>query len=70
MKNLQKQIKELSMPPINFNRILAQSQEMVRLKQESDKNSKLSQGMLMALAKIEKELDNYEQKQAPSGKEK
>jgi hypothetical protein len=52
MKNLQKQLKELKMPTINFNRIAVQSQDLLKLKHESDKNSKLSQGMLMALGKI------------------
>lgn len=52
MKNLQKQIKEIKMPIINFNKIALQSQEILKLKQESDKNSKLSSGMLMALSKI------------------
>jgi len=37
---------------------MAQSQELIRVKRESDKNCKLSQGMMVALGKIEKEVDN------------
>ena len=52
MKNLQRQVKELRMPAVNLNRIIAQSQELLKLRQESDKNNKLSTGMIMALGKI------------------
>ncbi len=62
IKNLHKQIREMKMPTLNFTRIVAQSQDLLKLKQESDKNCKLSAGMLMALSKMEKELDNYEQR--------
>lgn len=50
------------MPVLNFARLVAHSQDLLKLKQESDKNCKLSAGMLMALGKIEKELDSYEQR--------
>lgn len=50
------------MPALNFAKLMAQSQELVKLKQESDKNCKLSAGMLIALGKMEKELDSYEQR--------
>ncbi len=56
MKSLQRQIKEIKLPLINFNRLVAQSQELIKIKKESDKNYKLSQGMLNALAKMQKEL--------------
>lgn len=59
MKNLQKQFKEMRLPAINYNRLIVQSQELIKVKHESDKNSKLSKGMLLALSKIENELDNY-----------
>lgn len=47
------------MPAINYNRLIVQSQELIKVKHESDKNSKLSKGMLLALSKMENELDNY-----------
>lgn len=53
MKNLQKQLKEMRLPTINFNRLIVQSQELIKVKHESDKNSKLSKGMLLALSRIE-----------------
>jgi hypothetical protein len=59
MRTLQKQIRELKMPSINFNRIVAQSQELLKIKHEADKNNKLSQGMLLALDRLETELDSY-----------
>ena len=53
MKNLQKQLKEMRLPTINFNRLIVQYQELIKVKHESDKNSKLSKGMLLALSRIE-----------------
>lgn len=49
----------MRLPAINYNRLIVQSQELVKVKNESDKNSKLSKGMLLALSKMENELDNY-----------
>lgn len=57
MKIVHKQLKEIKLPTINYNRIAAQSQELIKLKRESDKNYKLTHGMLNALAKMERELD-------------
>ena len=57
MKVVQRQVKEMKTPMINFNRVNAQGDELVRVKRESDKNLKLSQGMLAALAKMEAHLD-------------
>lgn len=47
------------MPVLNFAKLTVQSQELLKLKQESDKNCKLSAGMLIALGKMEKEMDSY-----------
>lgn len=58
MRNLQRQVREIKLPSINFNRLLAQSQDLIKIKRESDKNYKLSQGMLSALAKMEMEIEN------------
>jgi bifunctional ADP-heptose synthase (sugar kinase/adenylyltransferase) len=62
MRNVQKQVREIKLPSINYNRIIAQSQELIRVKKESDKNYKLSLGMLTALSKMDKELDDLKQK--------
>ena len=56
MKNLQKETRQIRLPTINFNRLVAQSQELIRLKKESDKNYKLTQGMMLALDKMDKEV--------------
>jgi len=52
MRLVQKQVKEIKPPSINYTKIIAQSQELIKLKKESDKNAKLSQGMLVALSKM------------------
>lgn len=52
MKVLQKQLKEMKTPMINFNKINSQSQDLLKVKNESDKNLKLSIGMLNALSKM------------------
>ena len=38
---------------INYNRIVTQSQELMKVKKEGDKNYKLSVGMINALDKME-----------------
>ena len=48
------------MPNINYNKIVVQSQEVIKIKKEADKNLKLSQGMINALNKMEKEVDNLQ----------
>ena len=52
MRSLQKEVKDIKLPSINYNRIMAQAQDLIKLKQDSDKNHKLSQGMLAALSKL------------------
>jgi hypothetical protein len=52
MKLIHKQIKDIRPPSLNFNRMLAQEKEITRLKGDSDKNLKLSQGILLALSKM------------------
>lgn len=58
MRGVQRQVREIKLPSINYNRIIAQSQELIKVKKDSDKNYKLSQGMLNALTKMEKEVEN------------
>ena len=62
MKLVQKNVREIKLPQINYNRIVAQSQELIKVKKESDKNYKLSQGMINALDKMAKEIGSIEQK--------
>lgn len=45
---------------INYNRVMAQSQDLIKLKKQSDKNYKLTIGMLNALAKMQNELDEMQ----------
>lgn len=59
MKNVQKQVKEIKLPTINYSKLVMQSQELIKVKKESDKNLKLSLGMINALNKMEKEVDNW-----------
>ena len=59
MKNVQKQVKEIKLPTINYSKLVMQSQELIKVKKESDKNLKLSLGMINALNKMEKEMDNW-----------
>lgn len=60
MKLIHKQIKDIRPPSLNFNRILAQEKEITRLRGDSDKNLKLSQGILLALSKMEDEIVRIE----------
>ena len=52
MKIVHRQLKEIKLPTINYNRLMAQSQDLIKLKKDSDKNYKLTQGMKNALAKM------------------
>ena len=44
-------------PMMNLGRVSTQAQDLLKVKKESDKNLKLSQGMLSALQKMEEQLD-------------
>ena len=59
MKNVQKQVKEIKLPTINYSKLVVQSQELIKVKKESDKNLKLSLGMINALNKMEKEVESW-----------
>ena len=41
MKVVQKQVREIQLPNINYNRIVAQSQELIKVKKESDKKLRI-----------------------------
>jgi len=49
MKMIHKQLKQIKLPNIDYYRIVTQSQQLIRIKKDSDNSLKLSEGIKMAI---------------------